>query len=43
MAANVMFGYLMVALAICGILYITVFHKGPEAKEEFVPRYGKSK
>ena len=35
--------YALVALAVVGILYVTVFQKGPETAEDFRPSYGKAK
>lgn len=42
MTASVAIGYGLVALAVIGVLYITVFQKGPETSEEYSPRYGKA-
>lgn len=42
MSASVIIGYGLVALAVIGILYITVFQKGPETEEGYSPSYGKA-
>ena len=42
MTAPVIIGYGLTALAVIGILYITVFQKGPETSDDYSPSYGKA-
>lgn len=36
-------GYALVVAALVGIVYVTLFQKGPETEEGYSPSYGKAK